>query len=167
MTQAATQLQLPWVYARSLRVSAAQLLEWADIKAPPVPVEHICRRLGVQVHPITDPGWDGALKVENGQAHIWYNSGVAPTRQRFTVAHELGHLVLHDGDVEFRDRITLLGVSPKERQANKFAAELLMPEWWINAFSPGRTVDVLASIFEVSPQAMGIRLQALRRGQSL
>lgn len=57
-------------------------------------------------------------------------------RQRFTAAHELGHIVLHgdampeqylaDTEAIFRDPQTI--AEPKEREANQFAAELLIPE---------------------------------------
>jgi Zn-dependent peptidase ImmA (M78 family) len=159
-------LHLPWQQARSHRVAAAELLRWAEVNAPPVPIEMVCARLGVRVQKINQPGWDGALTIQGDQATIWVNAGVAPQRQRFTIGHELGHLVLHRGTMEFRDHITMTGVDPKEREANRYAAELLMPESFIRAFSMGRTPEQLAALFEVSPQAMGIRRQALRRGRA-
>lgn len=156
----------PWVSARRERLTPNQLLGMFEVVAPPVPIDLLCAKLGVELQYVGQPGWDGALTVEDGFAFIWIDDSVSRTRQRFTIAHELGHLFLHPDSVKFRDRITMLGIDPKEREANQFAAELLMPEWMLATFMPGRTIEELAALFEVSPQAMGIRVQALRRGRS-
>jgi hypothetical protein len=163
--------QPPWKKLRLVRATPDQLLAGYEVTAPPVPVELIARKMGAQVHRVRKPGWDGALSVDGDVAHIWVDGGVAPTRQRFTVAHEIGHLLLHydpsiPDRVQFRDHISMLGVDPMEREANRFAAELLMPAWMVHAFLPGRTVGQLAAIFDVSEPAMGIRVQALRRGRA-
>lgn len=155
----------PWVRARRAHTSADDLLSAYEVSGPPVPVELLVKNMGVRLHRVIRPGWDGALKIENGEAHIWVDGGVAATRQRFTIAHELGHLVLHDGDTMFRERITLVGVSPQEREANQFAAELLMPKAMVRSYLGGRTLAEMAELFEVSEAAMGIRLHTLRLGK--
>lgn len=67
---------------------------------------------------------------------ISINNRHTPTRQRFTLAHELGHVVLHqfstphaDGlqQVYFRDHESASGQTREEVEANQFAAEILMP----------------------------------------
>jgi Zn-dependent peptidase ImmA (M78 family) len=94
-------------------------------------------------------------------AAIWVRSGDAPHRQRFTIAHELGHLLLHEAGAEYRDD-TFRG-TPKEYEANAFAADLLMPLWMLDpaAAKWGRHPGYLAQIFGVSEQAMSIRLGRL------
>lgn len=97
-----------------------------------------------------------------------------PNRKRFTIAHELGHYFLHlkykkedetfvDKDINFfRGKATESSENRnKEVEANRFAAELLMPadfikREWDN--SNVRSVDFLAKKFQVSPSAMGYRL---------
>lgn len=99
----------------------------------------------------------------------------SPTRQRFTIAHELGHLLLHDGeelrvDRQFRMNLRSPASSTaedvEEIEANAFAASLLMPlpflkrdfeELWID-IDDEEQVKELAGRYEVSPQAMTIRL---------
>ena len=87
------------------------------------------------------------------------------TRQRFTAAHELGHFVLHRDQIGDRheDNYLLRGKglsSPIEIEANKFAADLLMPYLLIaHEIEQGcQTVEALAEKFRVSETAMSIRL---------
>ncbi|MGE5676114.1 MAG: ImmA/IrrE family metallo-endopeptidase [Mycobacterium leprae] len=103
-------------------------------------------------------------------------------RQRFSIAHEIGHYVLHcrqsansstlfvctTGDMEIRGT----AVVPDERklhtqqewEANLFAGALLMPEPAVRAMHrvTGGKVSALVKHFNVSPQAMEIRLEGLR-----
>lgn len=97
-------------------------------------------------------------------------------RQRFTIAHELGHLALHPGKVlivdpsvrvNLRNEVSSLGTDFEEIQANVFAAELLMPRTLITRLVPElasatssheNTVTSLAGLFQVSKEAMSYRL---------
>lgn len=94
---------------------------------------------------------------------IEYSITEAPVRQRFTVAHELGHYALNHGSA-FRDDASSFSSGnrdPKERQANQFAAELLMPkDALVRIVQSGKFahVEELASIFNVSKVAMSYRV---------
>lgn len=86
------------------------------------------------------------------------------TRKMFTLAHELGHYFLHQDivtDIVYRERTK--GKRAKlEKQADEFAAELLMPEAAIRLFWPvTSSVQQLAGIFSVSYVAMLNRLRHL------
>ncbi len=138
----------------------------------PVQVVDIAHEMGIKVYKSDswpdhisglirkDPEYGG----KSGYA-IYTNANHPKTRRRFTIAHELGHYVLHrdeigDGitdDALYRSR---LGGS-LERQANRFAANLLMPwELVIEATNLDfDTVDKLAAKFEVSRSAMSVRLE--------
>ncbi len=87
------------------------------------------------------------------------------TRQTFSVAHELGHFILHnDGTshTSLRDTTTTQGIDTKEIEANCFAANLLMPkDEVLRLVGLGFTVDSMASYFGVSPIAMEYRLNNL------
>jgi Zn-dependent peptidase ImmA (M78 family) len=90
-------------------------------------------------------------------------------RQRFTIAHELAHLMLHreaigDGltdDALYRSRLD--SYDPElEREANRFAADILMPvSLFVLEWKKLRDADRLASRFEASRQAVDIRLRWL------
>lgn len=108
------------------------------------------------------------------ERRIWVNAIEArrsPGRRRFTVAHELGHWVLHAqgaGAAQSRwcrtDEVAEAGsTSALESEANRFAAAVLMPRALVVAESERvrLNVGVLARRFDVSEQAMRIRLDVL------
>ncbi|MBC3911585.1 ImmA/IrrE family metallo-endopeptidase [Undibacterium sp. NL8W] len=112
-----------------------------------------------------DYPYSGYYRIFNGIQSIEYNVSEAPVRQRFTVAHELGHFALGHEDAP-RDVGNFQSSRDfRELQANKFAAELLMPaslvrEHYLNG--KAGSVEALANIFGVSKDAMGYRLINLR-----
>jgi hypothetical protein len=87
-------------------------------------------------------------------------------RFRFTIAHELGHWICHaleaaDPSVSYCRPIDLTEAADRalEREANVFAAELLMPERPVRqAWAELGDVDQIAAQFDVSPSAMRWRL---------
>ncbi|WP_241609364.1 ImmA/IrrE family metallo-endopeptidase [Rosenbergiella australiborealis] len=108
----------------------------------------------------------GELDYSNGKPIIKYNPWDSLKRQRFTIAHELGHYVLNHGH-SFRDNnqnFTLNNFDIREVEANKFAAELLMPESAVSVLLNQRKINnlsELARLFDVSIPAMKYRLENL------
>ncbi len=163
--------------SRAVR-AAHEVLKTTGIKEPPVPVFEIARELGVtlRIGPLPKD-LSGFLIREKGKIVLGVNSLHPRQRQAFTVAHELGHLRLHpDGSFVdhgfsfyFRDARSSKATDPREIQANQFAAELLMPEQFIDPILHGRSVDLgdeqylnsLAKRFQVSSQALSFRLSNL------
>jgi len=162
---------------------AAQVLEVHGITRPPVPITWIAKRLGFKlVYEPFDGDVSGMLyrEQEGGNPVIVINTSNANVRQRFTIAHEIGHHVLHDDTlfidkpvaVRFRDSRSSLAISQEEIQANKFAASLLMPEAWVieeanrelardSDIAGEELVERLARTFDVSRQAIEFRLADL------
>jgi len=155
---------------------ALDLLDEQKIVAPPVNVERIARQLSVDVrYEPFDGGLSGALyRAADNHTVLGVNNWHADVRQRFTIAHELGHLLLHpdelfvDGVLK-RDDESSLAIRSQEIEANAFAAELLMPRKLIvdainrtlatNATpDPKRLIADLAKLFDVSEQAMEFKL---------
>jgi Zn-dependent peptidase ImmA (M78 family) len=142
-----------------------------DLLARHLGAEIIYDRLGTDV--------SGMLLREEDRIVVGVNEKHAPTRQRFTIAHEFGHLVLHrgrplvvdQGRINLRDRRSSLATDIEEIEANSFAAELLMPatavlrEFRIQADQGGQDLAGikrdLAQVFAVSDQAMEYRLANL------
>ncbi len=120
---------------------------------------------GLTVEPFP-AGLQTTLSGEVDGDTIRYNSSDSINSQRFTVAHELGHYVLGHGHA-FRDPSEHFSMSyydPREVAANKFAAEILMPEVAVKVLINQRKItDIkeLARIFDVSINAMRYRLQSL------
>ena len=148
------------------------------LDAPPVDVAELagslCRlrvRVGADLRALVDAASDmhvsGVLLPATSE--IWVRRDESLTRRRFTIAHEIGHHFLHsDGatvlcrpvDVDQADE----AARAKEREANRFAAELLMPEPLVRECvgRDGLEVGALAGAFDVSPIAMAYRLVNLQ-----
>jgi Zn-dependent peptidase ImmA (M78 family)/DNA-binding XRE family transcriptional regulator len=150
--------------------AANELLEKAHVDAPPVDVLNLCTRCGVLVleRPFPD-ALSGLVFAHEGGAVAGVNSSHTETRQRFSLAHELGHFLLghheRSSDYEHRFHIDVAEGTPPgfdwraERAANEFAADLLMPRRLIAAeFKQSQDPSKLAVRFCVSEIAMGYRL---------
>lgn len=150
----------------------SRLLQAARVKAPPVDVITLAQRCGCRVvaWDTSDEAVSGLLiELEDGPL-IAYNANHPPGRRRFTVAHELGHLLLDHLD-SFHVDLTVRegaegrpGYDPaQEKQANVFAANLLMPEQWVRdrAESGVLPKELANDVFQVSELAFGYRLMAL------
>lgn len=94
---------------------------------------------------------------------IYVNANEPNYRQRFTIAHELGHALLHKESSNRMDiKYDLGNYHIKEVEANRFAAELLMPREALQTFLPmGLSFQDLCDKFDVSSEAMNIRLKRL------
>jgi Zn-dependent peptidase ImmA (M78 family) len=170
------------VRRKHIRTLVERLLASHQVRQQPVPVESIANGLGVQIQKESaEDKLSGFLFRDRtkDQAIIGVNADHPPKRQRFTTAHELGHFLLHDfGDVHvdrqfkvwLRNGPSSDGVSTEEKEANLFAAELLMPAKFLQKdFRKIDAMDMqdekqladLAEQYDVSTQAMTIRLAYL------
>ena len=162
---------------------AEQILQETGAYRIPVPVDLIASHLNLRIQAANlDDNISGVLLVENQQGAIGYNSKHSPVRQRFTIAHEIGHYVLHSSNnntksrlfidkynVYLRDGQSSTGNVLEEIQANSFGAALLMPKKLV--FDELNNLDfdldddeipiILAKRFNVSVLAMSNRLNAL------
>lgn len=126
-----------------------------------------------------DNNVSGEIDFSDGHGKVWINPTQSPVRKRFTIAHEIGHyfndanegnIVDYDSTVMRRDG----NWDVKEYNANKFAAELLMPYELLKAEGTKRIKDLidnkqkikfddfiseLANKFNVSFDAMKYRLK--------
>jgi Zn-dependent peptidase ImmA (M78 family) len=139
----------------------------------PVKVGELAKELGVDVirSPLP-PKISGLIQPSTtapARFEIRVNKYEPPERQRFTVAHELAHFLLHRDDIGtgvvdsimYRSSLT----SRKEVEANKLAADIVMPTSTVSqefkrlgGMRTPETVDELAGIFRVSVPAMKVRL---------
>jgi IrrE N-terminal-like domain len=137
----------------------------------PVPIDSIAvDLLGLVVD--EEDGLEVSGMLVPADHQVWLNgreSRQSPGRRRFTLAHEVGHWVCHyeQGRVEptyCRSDVIGVGVGrAREREANAFAAQLLMPESLVRREAGALQLNILALAqrFEVSPPAMKVRLQQL------
>lgn len=113
-----------------------------------------------------DASISGKLYRMDGRWIISINKEHHINRQRFTLAHELAHYVLHRSESEsFTDTVFFRGASVNnfEYAANEFAAKLLMPEDKVRTVVRGGTNNIkdLAESFGVSVAAMLYRVKQL------
>lgn len=169
-------LSLPIERVGKIRRKANGVLAAAGITSAPVPIERVASSLGAEVRYAPYEGNDlaGMLIRQGNQTLIGVNSSHHRNRQRFTIAHECGHLMLHaDGvyidkafEVFRRDEKSSEASDPREIEANQCAAELLMPVKFLFEDLRGRLVDLedgsqiaeLAKRYGVSAQAMTYRI---------
>jgi Zn-dependent peptidase ImmA (M78 family) len=157
---------------------AGALLAQHGIVQPPVNVEAIAHAEGVQVvRTESTSGVSGFLLRDDHRTIIGLNASNNARRQRFTIAHELGHWRLHRGQplivdhtvrINRRDEVSSAATDSQEIDANGFAAALLMPQTMVqlafqqalekNSSRPQQLVRALAQEFNVSIPAMTWRL---------
>ncbi|QSB15152.1 ImmA/IrrE family metallo-endopeptidase [Natronosporangium hydrolyticum] len=152
---AATMRQQAAVGAADLPQGADQLAAWAE------------RAFGIDVCMTALPvGLDG-LALSDGRLRLaLVSTGVAATRQRFTIAHEICHLACGDGATFTLDENVFGERTPEERRANAFAAAFLMPAEAIEQAITGRAITAavvsdLLGRFRVSLDAFAFRLHNL------
>jgi Zn-dependent peptidase ImmA (M78 family) len=145
----------------------------AFTRKAPVDLDGMAQAFGVQVLFDDDMPSDISGKIERlGKSfQITINGRHAPRRRRFTLAHELAHFILHrdlieSGVVDNAMYRSATLSDDIERQANRFAADLLMPAALVQAaWRDGvRSYVEMASRFDVSEEAARIRMRDLRLG---
>lgn len=157
-----------------IRKQVSDLLGDRGVAQAPVPVDKIAQDLGIEVRfEEAEDDLSGALiRKAKGHVVIGVNSAHHPNRQRFTIAHEIGHFILHKGtslhvDEDFRVNLRDGSINDEEVEANAFAAELLMPTEFIRRDTQKlgpvdqQASERLARRYQVSPRAMEIRLTNL------
>lgn len=157
---------------QNARDAAWRLLLDCGVDALPVKVSAICRRIGVTVRiaPLP-PGTDGQSLILQDRPVILLAPEPPAARRRFTLAHELGHILLgHVGRYPLVSREPSPTDTPIEQAANVFAARLLAPAcvlWGCGVSS----ADEIAALCDISRAAAAYRWQRLqllyRRGKFL
>ena len=168
---------------RNPELAARKILRELGMKKAPVSLNLITKKLGIR---LTEEPFDeelsGILVKESGAVVIGVNSTHHENRKRFTIAHEIGHYMLdHPGEmfidktlrqkavVVRRDGRSSEGTDKHEIEANRFAAELLMPSEVVEEEvrkrlsksklpSADDLVRDMTALFQVSSKAMEIRL---------
>lgn len=128
---------------------------------PPVPIERLATMLGFQIVPLTLVSDEFSAIVSTRDKLIGINGRHHRHRQRFSIGHELGHIILqHPAEA----RCTSEEIAIYNMEADECAAELLMPTHLLAHYlREGRSTTELRSIFDVSEEAL---LRKIRQRQS-
>ncbi len=152
------------------REKATEVLNENFVTAPPVRVTEIASNYGLQVRIVDLADYQNRIAgfIDLEKHHIYVNKSDASTRQAFTVAHELGHWFLHRKELRsepnkyailYRTPLGDANVDMVERQANAFAAMLLVPKELLEKYRNESDNTTIADIFGVSPEVIGYRLK--------
>lgn len=164
--------------SREYRTLPDQVRQLVDLFAgnPPVKLSDLAKSLGLIVRAAELPrGISGEIRPSDESESgfmIRVNKHESKVRQRFTVAHEIAHYLLHCdriGDGVRDDFLYRSALSDRiEAEANRLAADILMPPSVVEKFldeGSGNDFDEMvknmAETFNVSEQAMKIRIGAL------
>lgn len=133
-----------------------------NVNRLPVSVGKLCEQMQIRVMYYTsENNDDGKSVIVDGQPWILIAEGKPVRRQRFTAAHELGHILLgHTGKFELVNREPSPADNPIEQAANVFAARLLAPAcvlWALNA----RTPEQIARLCDISLQSAAFRSERM------
>jgi transcriptional regulator with XRE-family HTH domain len=152
--------------------AARKVLDLVGAKDPPVEMEAVCEALGIPLYWRNLPDALSAVVVAVGDGYfvIAVNKRHHVHRRRFSIAHEVAHAVLrHKASHYIEYAVEDMWEPPgfryfDEREANSFAAAVLMDERWLRRdYAAGmRTVPALARRYGVSTAAMGFRLTNLQ-----
>lgn len=170
------------VRRKLIRSLVEKLLAELRIRSAPVPVDEIAKSLSVEVQRESAEDDLSGFLYRNQKRNltiIGVNADHHPNRQTFTIAHELGHYLLHDFSevhvdrkfkVWLRSEASSQGTDVGEKEANLFAAELLMPTRFLAKdlenidevdLLDESMIQDLAQKYCVSTQAMTFRLSYL------
>lgn len=166
-----------------IEILATELLNNFGYDEAPIPIKKLIKNLGIEIKPeYLGDEISGLLVIEDNRTIIGYNSAEPTVRQRFTLAHELGHHVLHSfGDskerlfvdkIMYRKNFTSQKEKKQEMEANVFASRILMPEDLIKKefhrllnsldfLTEEDIINKMASKFKVSSISMTYRLSNL------
>lgn len=140
--------------------AAAVRSEWGLGERPIKNMVHLLEAHGVRVFSLTDDcaDMDAFSFWRRDTPHVFLNTMKSAERGRMDAAHELGHLVLHQGQLGARGR-------PAEHEANLFASSFLMPEGSVLAEAPrGGYLDQILTAkhrWKVSAAALAHRMHQL------
>lgn len=138
-----------------------EVLSFLYIKKPPIKPDVIAYGLGLELYFINLPSnISGILYNKNNRPMIIINKSDYITRQRFTLAHEIGHYLLHNLKNNIHFDCSYSKNSNIEKEANNFAASLLLPNFILEKYSKF-SIEDLSKIFLVSKQVVEIRLKNL------
>lgn len=170
----------------SFMISSLEQLQQEYSGIRPKPVVKIAKDLNIRVFGTAsfEDDHSGSIARENGEYVIYVNKNHPVTRQRFTIAHEIGHFLEHkshlDSGTEFEDGVkrkvsngeghlerrsgVLMSTEQigMEKKANEIAADILMPkEEFIEIWNQYDTIEEVAEIFGVSDAAVAVRAKVL------
>lgn len=144
---------------------ARKLYAYTNIEIPPIDLNSILKELGIKLKGLDLAYIDAVLIKDKDFPVIGYNLNKSVERQRFSIAHEIGHFVLP----ECRDYCVcnIDSASIDEKDANIFAEELLMPRhlleklWYEYRNNKEYRLEHISHLLQVSKTALNVRIRRI------
>lgn len=159
-------MQNPPIKVRStlVNLNARNVLIEAGVYYPPVPAKQLLEKYTI-VKWFDHPTEEGFCFKKDGVYYTCLNRAMVRGRDNYTYGHELGHIVMGHLDINY-DVATEYHFAKIKREADLFAACLLMPEEWVRTSCSGsppslQAIGDMVRVFDVSWEAMTIRLEQL------
>ena len=144
------------------RNAAWQILIDHDASALPIRISALCKAMGIPIHLQDLSGGDSYSLMVDGRPVIVVNDQCSVQRQRFTAAHELGHIVLgHVGEYTLVNREPSPSDNSVEHEANVFASRLLAPAIVLRDLGV-RSSEEIARLCDISAPAAAFRWERLQ-----
>jgi Zn-dependent peptidase ImmA (M78 family) len=147
------------------KIAQDVLFDTGNTGVYPVPILNVIEQNNFRVSGVysddAPKGFSGCVDYDTKEVTI--NLDHSKVRGRFTLAHELGHIILHPGENKFDYRFELSSPDPKETEANRFAGEILMPYAKFKEIYKkyNGDMDLISYFFYVSVGAANVRAQCL------
>ena len=146
------------------RLAAKKALEDNFIDSPPIIIHELVENYGLTVFRAAFDDKEIAGYIDFDKKWIVVNKEEAVARQNFSIAHELGHWIMHYDEVKAdQNNIRIVyrkpmggETEPLEIEANAFAAYLLVPEEMLKRHQEKSDLE-LAQLFNVSQSLIGFR----------
>ncbi|MGB7977802.1 MAG: ImmA/IrrE family metallo-endopeptidase [Chlamydiales bacterium] len=151
------------------RIEAEKTLKDNFIESPPVVIHELVENYGLTVFRASFDDKDIAGYIDFDKKWIVVNKEDSIRRQNFSIAHELGHWLMHPDEVKAdKNNIRIFyrkpiggETEPLEIEANAFAAYLLVPERMLKEYQEKSDIE-LVRLFNVSQSLIGFRKMNLR-----
>lgn len=151
--------------------TAQKVLKDNSVENPPTPIVDIAENSGLKVREVSFGKYSDQVTgyIDLKRSVIYVNKNDSNHRKVFTIAHELGHYLLHRAELERDPKISILlrkplgapDPNPLEQEANAFAAEVLVPLDILEKYIKKDITQssILADIFGVSREVISYRLK--------
>lgn len=149
-------------------LAAQQALDENNFYKPPVLPKEIAENYGYKVRfaSFSERGVETLGFSDFSTKEIYVNTNTSPERQTFTIAHELGHALMHMDEFvtsphlycAFLRRPFSAVTDPHEAEANEFAAKLLVPRAFLNNYYDIASISELSRLFIVPEEVIRWRL---------
>lgn len=157
---------------------AKKILEENLISSPPIPITDIAENHGLKVVQVDfgkhSPEVAGMIDKKTNA--IYVNKYDNERRKAFTIAHELGHYLMHQDELEKNPEMAILfrmpfgkpDPNPLEQEANAFAARVLVPPFLLKQYLQKGINEpaILSEVFGVSAEVINYRIQDEKKGRN-